>query len=164
LMSLYEEPEQNFYLNGNYLYKDNRFNVSDNVMGFSKWIAKRHKIFNIGHYHVSHYIEYLREYEKRDSFIKMKIENDLQILQLAVIRHFHKKGEYPNMFITNRNQFDIVYCPYCNNVAQLKSDEAVYGKSFGNNLYICVDCEAQISTHGKSIVPKGTLAKRDLRQ
>lgn len=169
LVSLYREADENesddiFYLNGKYLYKDNRSDVSDNIMNFSNWIALRYNIFDIGKYNVSHYMEYLDKFKHYDSYIKMKIENDLQILQLAIIRHFHKKYQYPNMFITNRNLFDIVYCPYCNSAAQLKFDHEVYGKSYGNNLYVCDNCEAQISTYGRSIVPKGTLANQKLRE
>src|SRR5699024_404527 len=135
LVSLYREADENesddiFYLNGKYLYKDNRSDVSDNIMNFSNWIAVRYNIFDID------------KYKYNDSYIKMKIEIDLQRLQLAIIRHFQKKYQYHNMFITKRNRFDIVYCPYANSAGQLKFDHEIYGKSYGNNLYVCDNCEA----------------------
>lgn len=59
-----------------------------------------------------------------------------------------------------------VICPYCKKEAEWVSNEAVYGRRWGESYmcYWCRDCDAMVGCHLNSQRPLGTLAKRDLRR
>lgn len=55
-------------------------------------------------------------------------------------------------------------CPYCNKAAAFVTSQQFYGRDFGCNIYWCEPCGAYTTTHGHTDRPKGTLAKRELRE
>ena len=60
-----------------------------------------------------------------------------------------------------------VTCPYCGAKAVLRDDSYVYGdRGKGEWLYVCSnypECDSYVSTHKGTQIPRGTLAKGDLR-
>ena len=65
------------------------------------------------------------------------------------------------------NEQPKVICPYCGAKAILREDKYVYGdKGKGEWLYVCSNyptCDAYVSTHKGTKIPKGSLANGDLR-
>lgn len=57
-----------------------------------------------------------------------------------------------------------VICQYCNKPAILKTSEEFYGKDYGTNVWVCFNCDSFVGTHGRSNIPKGSLANRQLRK
>lgn len=56
-----------------------------------------------------------------------------------------------------------VICPYCGEKAEyVDSAEVYHGISYGM-IYLCRPCNAYVGVHGKSDVPKGSLANAELR-
>lgn len=60
-----------------------------------------------------------------------------------------------------------IKCPYCGSIAVLRDDKYVYGeRAKGEWLYVCAnypECDAYVSTHKGTKIPKGSLANGDLR-
>lgn len=60
-----------------------------------------------------------------------------------------------------------VVCPYCGANAVLREDKYVHGdRAKGEWLYVCAnypECDAYVSTHKGTKLPRGSLAKGDLR-
>jgi len=60
-----------------------------------------------------------------------------------------------------------VICPYCGANAVLRQDKYVHGeRAKGEWLYVCAnypECDAYVSTHKETKLPRGSLAKGDLR-
>ncbi len=56
-----------------------------------------------------------------------------------------------------------VICPYCHGSAHFTTSKKFYGEDYGTNLYVCYQCKAWVSTHGKGKTPKGPLANIKLR-
>lgn len=59
-------------------------------------------------------------------------------------------------------------CPYCGSVAVLRNASYVYGKKFNKDLlYVCNQypaCDSYVGVHKGTMVAKGTLANKALRQ
>lgn len=58
----------------------------------------------------------------------------------------------------------VINCPYCGQQARCITSEQFYGRDFGSNIYECRSCDAYVTTHGRSLVPKGTLANAETRE
>lgn len=56
-----------------------------------------------------------------------------------------------------------VTCPYCNNQAKLVSSLEIYFTDYGM-VYACKPCNAWVGVHQGTILPKGTLANKELRE
>lgn len=57
-------------------------------------------------------------------------------------------------------------CSYCGDVADLKDNSIIYGKSYGM-AYICNNfptCDSYVGTHKKGLKPLGTIANKELRK
>lgn len=61
-----------------------------------------------------------------------------------------------------------IRCPYCGGTAILRNASYVYGdKSRGGQVYVCSHypiCDSYVGVHPGSVIPKGTLANKELRQ
>lgn len=55
-------------------------------------------------------------------------------------------------------------CPYCGHEAEFMTTKQFYGVDYGTNVYVCKDCDAYVSTHGKGKTPLGTMANKELRE
>lgn len=55
-------------------------------------------------------------------------------------------------------------CAYCAGQLVLVSDSAVYQKSYGGHVWMCVPCDAWVGCHRGGYLPKGRVAKADLRK
>jgi hypothetical protein len=57
-------------------------------------------------------------------------------------------------------------CPYCTLPAELAPDTAVYGRSYGGNIWLCRKCGAYVGCHkgGSGDKPLGRLADAELRK
>ena len=57
-------------------------------------------------------------------------------------------------------------CPYCNGQVRLVSNDAIYGKLYGDwpYAYLCAPCDAMVGLHPGTDIPLGTLANRVLRR
>lgn len=64
-----------------------------------------------------------------------------------------------------KKPFHVPMCPYCRMSAILKPDSAVYRRSYGGMVWLCVPCEAWVGCHrnSKRHAPLGRLAKAPLR-
>ena len=60
----------------------------------------------------------------------------------------------------------MIECPYCNSEAELTSDKAVYGRSYGGMIWLCRPCDAYVGTHknSKKHAPLGRMANKELRE
>lgn len=60
-----------------------------------------------------------------------------------------------------------ITCPYCGATAVLREDKYVHGdRAKGEWLYVCSNypqCDAYVSTHKGTKIPRGSLAKGELR-
>ena len=61
-----------------------------------------------------------------------------------------------------------ILCPYCNSTAVLRDASFVYGKkSKGGQVYVCShypSCDSYVGVHPGTLLPKGTLANKPLRE
>lgn len=61
-----------------------------------------------------------------------------------------------------------IKCPYCGGAAILRDASYVYGAdASGRKLYVCQHyptCDAYVSVHHDTLLPRGTLANGELRQ
>lgn len=56
-----------------------------------------------------------------------------------------------------------VYCPYCGAQAEWLPDSAIYSRSYGGTVYVCLPCKAWVGCHKGSSTPLGRLADAELR-
>lgn len=55
-------------------------------------------------------------------------------------------------------------CPYCGDAVVFTSNAEIYGREYGNGkCYRCTNCDAYVSVHSGTAIPKGRLADRELR-
>ena len=57
-----------------------------------------------------------------------------------------------------------VLCDYCGGPTLFVSDAAVYSRSYGSMIYLCKPCDAWVGVHKDTKIPKGRLAKAELRK
>lgn len=57
-------------------------------------------------------------------------------------------------------------CPYCDGEVRLVSNDAIYGRTYGDwpYVYLCKPCDAYVGLHPSTDLPLGTLANRELRE
>lgn len=58
-------------------------------------------------------------------------------------------------------------CPYCGGPVRIIDSEVVYGRSFGNWLWVCVGypkCDSYVGCHKGTKMALGRMANRELRQ
>lgn len=62
----------------------------------------------------------------------------------------------------------IIRCPYCGGTAILRDESFVHkNNSRGGKVYVCChypSCDSYVGTHKGTIIPKGTLANKELRK
>lgn len=60
---------------------------------------------------------------------------------------------------------EAVTCPYCGRPAEWVPNAEVYGRPYGASymIWLCRPCEAWVGCHKNTREPKGTLAKKELR-
>ncbi len=55
-------------------------------------------------------------------------------------------------------------CPYCGGKVKFASNSVIYGREYGNGkCYTCTACDAYVSVHTGTNIPKGCLADKELR-
>lgn len=62
---------------------------------------------------------------------------------------------------------DAPICPYCGRKAILENDSAIYGRSYGKQLWLCRNfprCDAYVGCHVGTDVPLGRMANKELRE
>ena len=54
----------------------------------------------------------------------------------------------------------------CGNEAEWVSNAEIYGRPYGKShmIWLCRECDAYVGCHNNTKTPKGTLAKKDLRE
>ena len=57
-------------------------------------------------------------------------------------------------------------CPYCGKEAEWVENKEVYGRNYGKSymMWLCRECDAFVGCHNNTKHPKGSLAKRELRE
>lgn len=58
----------------------------------------------------------------------------------------------------------VLSCAYCEGQLILVPDEAVYQRSYGGHVWWCQPCEAFVGCHRGGYLPKGRVAKAELRK